>query len=71
MDLYEEERLEAPAFSTNFYPVFFNDTYKDPDELVMKEGITVLKEALLEAQKNREVNMTKVRLWKSLDNRQK
>lgn len=71
VNLYNEEHLEADAFSTNLYPVFFDSNYKDPDELVRSKGIDILKSAIIDAKNNREINMTKVRLWESFGNRQK
>lgn len=65
VNLYNEEHLEAEAFSTNLYPVFFDSNYKDPDELIKNKGIASLKESIINAKNNREVNMAKVRLWKS------
>lgn len=71
IDIYEEERLGSAAFNTNFYPVFFNQVYKDPDELIRGDGISALKRSIREAYENKDLNIAKVRIWKSSDNRRK
>jgi DNA primase len=61
--LYDEERLGAAGFDTEFYPVFFDKNIKDPDDLVKERGIAPLKAALLDARENQYSNLAKVRLW--------
>jgi len=63
IELYNSECLGSEAFDTRFYPVFFDSKYKDPDELIVAKGIGDLRESLLDAHKNRLLNLEKIRLW--------
>ena len=61
--LYDEERLGAAGFDTEFYPVFFDSDFKDPDDLLRQKGIAPLKVALRDAHENQFSNLARVRLW--------
>lgn len=63
INLYDVECLGAAAFSTRFYPVFFKDDCKDPDNLLDKYGVAEARRSFRSAYDKQETNLNAVRLY--------